>query len=47
MAKWGNCDYKQLQQLRENIAHLQGIDMDKFCKERTCPKSWPGNSCNL
>lgn len=45
MAKWGNCDYKQLQQLRENIAHLQGIDMDKFA--RTCPKSWPGNSCNL
>ena len=33
MAKWGNCDYKQLQQLRENIAHLQGIDMDKFCKD--------------
>ena len=33
MAKWGNCDYKQLQQLRENIAHLQGIDMDKFSKD--------------
>ena len=33
MAKWGNCDYKQLQQLRENIAHLQGIDMDKFCRD--------------
>lgn len=33
MAKWGNCDYKQLQQLRENIAHLQGTDMDKFCKD--------------
>lgn len=33
MAKWGNCDYKQVQQLRENIAQLQGIDMDKFCRD--------------
>lgn len=31
MAKWGNCDYKQLQQLRNNLAKLQSADMEKFC----------------
>ena len=33
MAKWGNCDYKQLQQLRDNLAKLQSVDLDKFCRD--------------
>lgn len=33
MAKWGNCDYKQLQQLRENLTQLQSMDMDKLCRD--------------
>lgn len=33
MAKWGNCDYKQLQQLRENLSRLQKMDLDKFCRD--------------
>lgn len=34
MAKrWGNCDYKQLQKLRQNLAKLQEVDMDRFCRE--------------
>lgn len=30
---WGNCDYKQLQKLRDNLAKLQEVDMDRFCRE--------------
>lgn len=34
MAKgWGSCDYKQLQKLRQNLAKLQTVDMDRFCRE--------------
>ncbi len=33
MARWGNCDYKQLQRLRENLEQLQRIDMERFCVE--------------
>ena len=34
MAKrWGSCDYKQLQKLRQNLAKLQEVDMDRFCRE--------------
>lgn len=33
MAKWGNCDYKQLQQLRKNLTRLQSMDLDKFCRD--------------
>lgn len=33
MAKWGNCDYKQLQQLRDNLARLQSMDLDRFCRD--------------
>lgn len=33
MAKWGKCDYKQLQKLRNNIAKLEEVDMDRFCRE--------------
>ena len=30
---WGNCDYKQLQRLRDSLATLQSMDMDHFCTE--------------
>ena len=30
---WGNCDYKQLQRLRNSLATLQSMDMDRFCTE--------------
>ena len=30
MATWGSADYRQLERLRENLAKLQGADMDKF-----------------
>lgn len=33
MAKWGHCDYKQLQKLRDNLTKLQSIDLDKFCRD--------------
>lgn len=34
MAKrWGNCDYKQLQKLRDNLAKLEESDLDKFCRD--------------
>lgn len=33
MARWGRCDYKQLQKLQDNLARLQSIDMDKFCRD--------------
>ena len=30
---WGNCDYKQLQRLRDSLVTLQSMDMDRFCTE--------------
>ena len=30
---WGSCDYKQLQRLRDSLATLQSMDMDRFCTE--------------
>lgn len=33
MAKWGNCNYEQLLQLRDNISKLQRVDMDTFCRD--------------
>ncbi|SDF61851.1 HK97 gp10 family phage protein [Sporomusa acidovorans] len=33
MAKWGTCDFKQLQQLQKKLDKLQQIDMDKFCQD--------------
>lgn len=33
MARWGRTDYKQLQQLRDNIAKLESVDMEKFCRD--------------
>lgn len=33
MARWGSCDYKQLQKLRDNLTKLQSADLEKFCGE--------------
>jgi len=33
LMNWGNCDYKQLQRLRDSLATLQSMDMDRFCTE--------------
>lgn len=33
MANWGNCDYSQLQQLQQNLAKLQSINLEKFCRD--------------
>lgn len=33
MAKWGKCDYQQLQRLRDNLTKLQEADMDQFCRD--------------
>lgn len=33
MARWGNCDYEQLKQLRANLVKLQEMDMEKFCAD--------------
>lgn len=31
--KWGSCDYKQLQKLRDKLNKLQSMDLDKFCQD--------------
>ena len=33
MSRWGSCDYKQLQKLRENLEQLQKASLDKFCRD--------------
>ena len=33
MAKWGKCDFKQLQQLQHRLDKLQRADIDKFCQD--------------
>lgn len=33
MARWGSSDYKQLQQLRDNLTKLQSADLEKFCRD--------------
>lgn len=32
MARWGRCDYRQLQDLQRRIEQLQRADMDAFCR---------------
>lgn len=32
MARWGNCDYRQLQRLQEKLNRLQVNDIDAFCE---------------
>ena len=31
MASWGNCDFRQLQNLRDQLGRLQGAELDRFC----------------
>ena len=31
--RWGSVDYRQLQKLRDNLAKLERVDMDKFCRD--------------
>lgn len=33
MARWGNCDMRQLQKLQQTLAKLQEADLDHFCRE--------------
>ncbi len=33
MAKWGKCDFKQLQQLQKKMLRLERADFDFFCRE--------------
>jgi len=33
MARWGNCDFKQLQRLQNNLNKLQQVDMQKFSED--------------
>lgn len=30
---WGNCDYRQLQKIRDNLDRLERMDMNKFCQD--------------
>lgn len=36
MARWGNCDYRQLQRLQQKLNKLQSGNIDAFC--RSCAK---------
>ena len=40
MARWGNCDYRQLQKLRENLDRLQSADLEKFCGDGLWSSPW-------
>mgnify|MGYP002513731809 CR=1 FL=1 len=31
MARWGNCDYRQLQALQKKMQQLEQLDIDKLC----------------
>ena len=31
--KWGSCDYRQLQKIRDNLDRLERMDMNKFCQD--------------
>ena len=31
--RWGSVDYRQLQKLRDDLAKLERVDMDKFCRD--------------
>lgn len=33
MGRWGGCDYRQLQKLRENLDRLQSAEWENFCRE--------------
>lgn len=33
MARWGNADFKQLQELQKRLEALQKVDLNKFCED--------------
>ena len=33
MARWGKCDFKELEQLNERLEQLSSVDFDAFCRE--------------
>lgn len=33
MARWGNADFKQLQELQKRLEDLQKVDLNKFCED--------------
>ena len=33
MAKWGKCDYRELQRLQKKLEKMQKAQIDKFCEE--------------
>lgn len=33
MAKWGNCDFRQLVKMQKKMEKLNTVDLDLFCKE--------------
>lgn len=33
MARWGKCDFKELEQLNERLEQLSSVDFDAFCRQ--------------
>lgn len=33
MARWGKCDFKQLEQLNKRLEQLSSVDFDAFCRQ--------------
>lgn len=33
MARWGKCDFKELERLNERLEQLSSVDFDTFCRE--------------
>lgn len=33
MARWGNCDFRDIQQLQKRLERLQTTDLDRFCRD--------------
>ena len=33
MAKWGTCDFSELEKLQKQFERLSKTDIDRFCKE--------------
>ena len=33
MARWGRCDYRQIQRLQQRMEQLQQVDFDAFCEK--------------
>ena len=33
MARWGKCDFRELEQLNKRLEQLSSVDFDAFCRE--------------